>query len=134
MSPTPLKNCIGLRLNPWALSPTPLGLIPPLFFRSKPSRIDKQTLITTNMSPTPLKDCIGLGNPGALSPMPVGLIQPLFLWSIPSRIDKQTLIKTTNHEPDPIKKLHWTRELVGTVPDASQANSASFLLVKTFRN
>ena len=47
MSPTRSKNSIGLG-NPRALSPTPLGLIQPLFFRSKPSRIDKQTLITTN--------------------------------------------------------------------------------------
>ena len=86
------------------------------------------------MSPTPFKDCMGLGNLRALSLMPVGLIQPLFFWSIPSRIDKQTLITTTNHESDPIKKLHWAREPAGTVPDASRANSASFFLVKTFKN
>ena len=47
MSPTPLKNCIGLG-NPRAQSPTPLGLIQTHIFCSKPARIDKQTLITTN--------------------------------------------------------------------------------------
>ena len=86
------------------------------------------------MSPTPLKDCIRLRDPRALSPTPLELIQPLFFRSQPSRIDKQTLITTTNHESDPIKKLHWAREPAGTVPDASWANPASFLLVRTFKN
>ena len=79
MSPTPLTDCIRLG-NLRALSPMPVGLIQPLFLWSIPSRIDKQTLITTLiMSPTPLKNCIGLRNWQALSPMPLGLIQPLFV-------------------------------------------------------
>ena len=86
------------------------------------------------MSPTPLTDCIRLGNLRALSPMPVRLIQPLFLWSKPSKIGKQTLIITNNHESDPINRLHQALEPAGTVPDASWANPASFLSLKTFKN
>ena len=47
MSPTRLKSGIGLG-NPRAQSPTPLGLIQTHIFRSKPARIDKQTVIATN--------------------------------------------------------------------------------------
>ena len=47
MSPTPLKNCIGLG-NPQALSPMPHRLIQTDIFWSKLATINKQTLIRTN--------------------------------------------------------------------------------------
>ena len=52
MSPTPLKDCIGLG-NLRAQSPTPLGLIQTHIFWSKPARIDKQT--TNNYESSPIK-------------------------------------------------------------------------------
>ena len=87
------------------------------------------------MSPTRLKSGIGLGNPRAQSPTPLGLIQTHIFRSKPARIDKQTLITTNNYESDPIEKLHRAQvEPAGIVPDASRANPASFLSVKTFKN